>query len=223
MLNQINELLSNKVGSMALALEKMQELEKSDPVAKKAGWKPARRGGRSFLITHQLQLNGQDELSFQPTWMSWAYHLLLSLIGLSVTAFFCSKFLSDQSIEMTLSVLIATMLSLWFIYTAIITLRPMAFDKKRSVFWKGWFRPANNGSKNVPIQSIHALQIISEQCSTSKSSQTGTRYRSYELNLVLDNGTRINLLDQKWLAQLQKDAIALASFLDVPLWDMGSL
>ena len=42
---------------------------------------------------------------------------------------------------------------------------------------------------------------------------------SYQLNLVLENGSRINAVYGGDLDHLRKDAKRLAEFLKVPLWD----
>jgi len=58
------------------------------------------------------------------------------------------------------------------------------------------------------------LQLLSEYVSGDKSS-----YYSYELNLVLDEASRINVVDHENLEQLRGDARTLAQFLDKLLWD----
>jgi hypothetical protein len=55
---------------------------------------------------------------------------------------------------------------------------------------------------------------LSEFVSGSKNS-----YYSYELNLVLDDGSRINVVDHGNLERLRSDANALSQFLDKPVWD----
>ncbi len=60
---------------------------------------------------------------------------------------------------------------------------------------------------------MHALQLISEYVSGKSS------YYSYELNLVLDDGSRINVVDHGNLAAIREDAGKLALFLAKPLWD----
>jgi len=44
-------------------------------------------------------------------------------------------------------------------------------------------------------------------------------FTSYELNLVLKDGSRRNLVDHGNLPALRDDARELAGFLIVPLWD----
>ena len=54
---------------------------------------------------------------------------------------------------------------------------------------------------------------ISEYCGGKSS------YYSYELNLVLSDGTRLNIVDHGDLRRVRRDGATLARFLGVPLWD----
>ena len=67
---------------------------------------------------------------------------------------------------------------------------------------------------SAPLSSIHALQLLSEFISGSKNS-----YYSYELNLVLHDGSRINVVDHGNLERLRSDASTLSQFLGKPVWD----
>ena len=44
-------------------------------------------------------------------------------------------------------------------------------------------------------------------------------YYSYELNLVLEDGARLNVVDHGDLKALQADAEILSEYLQVPVWD----
>jgi hypothetical protein len=68
--------------------------------------------------------------------------------------------------------------------------------------------------ETTALGEIHALQLISEHCTSDNSS-----YYSYELNLVLADGRRINVVDHGNRATLYSDADSLAAFLGVPIWD----
>ncbi len=70
------------------------------------------------------------------------------------------------------------------------------------------------------LEKVHALQIIAEKCSTKgERGRSGTPYHSYELNLVLEDSKRINVVDHGDQDSLRKDAGTLAAFLDKPIWD----
>ena len=69
----------------------------------------------------------------------------------------------------------------------------------------------------VQLYQVHALQIIREYVRGNKSS-----YYSYELNLILKDGSRKNVVDHGSIKQLQKDAQTLGQFLGIPVWDAGN-
>lgn len=58
----------------------------------------------------------------------------------------------------------------------------------------------SDGKNIIPLNQIHALQIISEWV-PGKSS-----YTSYELNIVLKDATRINIVDHNNIKQIRLDA-----------------
>ena len=70
------------------------------------------------------------------------------------------------------------------------------------------------------LEKVHALQIIAELCSnkTERGRRTKT-YHSYELNLVLEDGKRINVVDHGDQDSLREDAGTLSAFLGKPIWD----
>jgi hypothetical protein len=109
--------------------------------------------------------------------------------------------------------------------------KPIVFDKDSGYFWKGRKDPQQalmpEMSKDfVRLKDIHAIQLLSEECMMigRSGSGSGTRevkipFYSYEINLVLEDGSRMNVIDQGNLNRIRADAKTLAQFLEVPLWD----
>jgi hypothetical protein len=96
---------------------------------------------------------------------------------------------------------------------------PVVFDGRNGFFWKGRQSPMDVVNRDelksfAELEDIHALQLISEFCRGDKSS-----YHSYELNLVLKSGDRLNVFDHGHLKHARADAATLAGFLGLPLWD----
>jgi hypothetical protein len=96
---------------------------------------------------------------------------------------------------------------------------PIVFDKRKGSYWKGRTSPydvrhTSELKDHAPLDRIHALQLISEHVRGNKSS-----YYSYELNLVLDDGARLNVVDHGSRERVQADARTLSEFLDKPIWD----
>lgn len=103
------------------------------------------------------------------------------------------------------------------------SIRPIVFDKTKGLYWKGYKAPqidssgSNSKGEATRLSQIHALQIISESVSSSSSKS----YRSFELNLVLKNGSRLNVVDHGKDDKVRDDAGKLAAFLGVPVWDVS--
>jgi hypothetical protein len=91
--------------------------------------------------------------------------------------------------------------------------QPITFDKQSGYFYKGkpqmtygMIDPTNTSM--IPLNSIHALQIVSERVSTKNSS-----FLSYEINLVLSDKKRVNVVDHGNLDKIQADAKQLGEYL----------
>jgi hypothetical protein len=69
-------------------------------------------------------------------------------------------------------------------------------------------------ASGIKFADVYALQIIKERVRSKSSS-----YFSYELNLILKDKERVNLLDHGKYNLVREDADMLASVLGVPLWD----
>ena len=193
-----------------------------DPVAEQTSWMPAKRGGANFR-TRRLVTVTPNRIEFRASIGAKIFFgsFLLGGIGVTVgvSAFHFStgtfSFNSDTVLPLLAGIVFATVGGcLLYFGTA-----PIVFDKGRGWFWKG--RKARDGvfdsnsSKHFAgLEDIHALQLISEYCRGSKRS-----YYSYELNLVLRDGRRINVMDHGDCEKLREDAETLSRFLERPVWD----
>jgi hypothetical protein len=100
--------------------------------------------------------------------------------------------------------------------------KPIVFDKTSGFYLKGY--NTNNATKKnsktseqIALNTIVALQIIGENVRGSKSS-----FNSFELNLVLKDGSRKNIVDHGSLKSIVDDADLLSTFLDIPIWHAKS-
>jgi hypothetical protein len=97
---------------------------------------------------------------------------------------------------------------------------PRVFDKQIGLYYKA-YRPQFNKNKNLnnqfDLNSIAAVQIIGEHVRSDKGS-----YKSFELNLVLDDVTRKNVVDHGNLKSIVDDAHVISEFLDVTIWHAKS-
>lgn len=215
-------------------LKKLQALSRSqvafdparfnDPFATQIDWSPLKRGGTNFR-THKLVILHADRLEFQAAAGAKLFCAFFALIGILVpcgflAAFFLSK---DFAADTGPIVIIPVLMGLTFLGVAAglyhYGTAPIVFDKYRDCFWKGRKAPNEvldiHALKNAcKLEDIYALQLIAEYVRGNKSS-----YYSYEMNLVLKDGNRLNVVDHGNQTKLREDAQALATFLKVPIWD----
>jgi len=116
---------------------------------------------------------------------------------------------------LSMGVLIATVGG----YLLYVSTVPIVFDRRRRFFWKGRKAPDEVVEKSslahfAPLEDIHALQLIPEYFRSPKGS-----FYSYELNLILNDGRRINVVDHGDQNKLREDAETLSGFLEKPVWD----
>jgi len=194
-----------------------------DPVAMLTDWGPLKGGGTNFR-THALVEVDPEKVAFRATWGAKSLFLVFLFVGVMALVWAGTlwwQFIVDSvplGGPMFVSVFGSafTLVGAW-LYRSGTT--PIVFDKRTGFFWKGRVSPEETfNSANLKdatrLESIHAIQLLSEYCRSDKSS-----YYSYELNLILKEGERLNVIDHGNLRSIQKDANTLAEFLDIPVWD----
>ena len=150
------------------------------------------------------------------------------ILALSVAAF--SNEASLFSAEVLLPIFVSALFAVGGALGLYFGTAPMVFDKLSGHFWEGRKSPQDVGNVRslkyaAELSQIHALQILAEYVrSDSMRDHTGKRspnnpYYSYELNLVLNDGARINVIDHGNQTRLQEDAKTLSVFLGKPVWD----
>jgi hypothetical protein len=194
-----------------------------DDVATRTEWEPAKSGGSNFR-THRFVAVDHGRAEFRATPGAVAFYLIFLLMGLGVMVVFtiATRAIPEGSGEafplifpiVIGSIFVAVGGGMLYFGTA-----PIVFDRGRGEFWKGRVAPYEAGNRleikhHTKLDRIHALQIISERCRTKNST-----YYSYELNLVLDDATRMNVIDHGDLDDMRRDAETLAKLLGKPLWD----
>lgn len=193
-----------------------------DPIAETTKWAPLKQGGANFC-THKLVDVALHRIEFRASFGAKLFFLAFLLIGLGVTIGFSYKLISQDTITFSLDTIFPLLVGLIFAVAGgslyYFGTKPIVFDKNSGHFWKGRIDPNvafNKDSVKVwtRLEQIHALQLISEYCSGSKSS-----YYSYELNLVLNDGERINVVDHGKLNKIQDDANRVSGFLEKPVWN----
>ncbi|HBC89368.1 MAG TPA: hypothetical protein DCZ94_20705 [Lentisphaeria bacterium] len=194
----------------------------NDPLAGKTGWTPAKGGGANFC-THRLIAMGPERMEFRSSWGAKFFYLIFLFIGLGVMLAVPIAMYSEGKLGLNPETIVPILIGSIFAIIGGIMLyfgtKPIVFDRRAGHFWKGWQNPEKMLNPETlkhytKLNQIHALQLVSEYCSGNKSS-----YYSYELNLVLEDGSRINVIDHGNSEKLRKDAQSLSTFLGKPVWD----
>lgn len=185
-----------------------------DPVAQKVSWEPARGGGSNFK-TQRAEFSPNKIVVKKTLGMILfgTVFLLPGLGGLLIGAPY--NFFNGEAGA-------GFFFILWGAgfggagLAMLMMSKPFTFDKLRGVFYRGKQYGSNpTGKKKTQglISEIHAIQLISERVHSSKNN-----YTSYELNLVLKDGSRVNVMDHGKGKEVENDAKRIARFLDVPIW-----
>lgn len=224
--------IASKLEKMAeAAREKNQAIadQFDHPIAKVTEWSPIKSGGANFK-TAGIVVTPNHQLKVKKSVGGKLFYGLFGLIGFGVLSILLISILgigpSDLQItelaEETGAAIGMLIFGFIFFLVGVIPLtrnKNLVFDKAEGYCWEGNKSPrdvirAEEIEKLIRLERIQALQLIKERISSSDSS-----YYSYELNLVLDDGSRVNVLDHGSLKSVREDAEILSKYLEVPVLD----
>lgn len=176
-------------------------------------------GGSSFG-THDISINPQGNLEFQASTSSKIFAGVFMIWGLLFGLIILLSLFGSPNIDFTIIfsfIPAAIFIGIGYIMYRYIS-QPIIFDKQVGYFYKGkpqmtygMIDPINTNM--IPLSSIYALQIVSERVSTKNSS-----FLSYEINLILSDKKRVNVVDYGNLEKIQADAKQLGEYLWVSVW-----
>lgn len=181
---------------------------------------PLKKGGANFK-THKLSAKDMNVLEFVPTLGFYAFSGIFIAIGVGAFLTFLYKFYIE-GFNSVINNMFILFFSLGFLVISYFLFRHQfkvnRFSKITNRYTKG--KAKNKVGKNtvdIPLHKIIAIQLIGERVSGSKSN-----YNSFEMNIVMDDGNRFNVVDHGNLKSLIKDARVLSDFLNVPIWHAES-
>lgn len=227
----MNFSFKNLIGSVTGSQNLPDPSSFNDPLALKVSWEPLKGGGTNFR-THKAMLVRSDRFEFRTTLLMKLFPLFFIVIpSLVLFAFVKETINREGKLVFQGNLLFVVPVALIFFavagYMIFLSHKAIIFDRNYGYFWKGKsdkqgmvINPADQ-KESVKLSEIHALQIVSEW--VSGSGKNNRPYKSYELNLVLKSGERMNVIDHGNRVKLVEDATMLAQFLNVPLWDRTSI
>ena len=195
-----------------------------DPIAKKTSWSAVKSLECKFR-THSAEKLNDVHFIFRATNGAKLFYLIFMMAGFGTIAAIVYRLfvtgpmvIDTDTIMLTLIGLIFASIGAGMFY---FWASPMNFDKTKGMFWTGKKPPQHSmdGTKNTEhslmLKDIYALQILAKYCRGKHKSIKG-----YELNLVLSNAERIQIVSHTNLVALRDDAAMLAEFLAISLWDV---
>lgn len=150
----------------------------------------------------------------------------------SYSVFFTSIIMMGSGIASILSIfagaskillIFGVILLLFAIHHFMLHANPLIFDKQAGVYKKGWkpllqriLLPKKNLS--VKLHDIVAIQLLKELRSRDHSDDSySSQYHTYEINLILANKKRLNVIDSGHRKSTLDYAKTLSNFLNIPL------
>lgn len=190
------------------------------PLAEKTDWFPLKKGGSNFG-THYLDTSQRDRLVFKLSKGGLAFISVFAVVGVLGLIIPVVFFFYEENKEWTfllLALLFGGVFSAASLFMYKMMAKPRVFDTFYKEYYSGKTKPHDliKDEKNplISFRDIVALQIIKEYVKSDKSS-----YYSYELNLVLKDASRVNVVDHGKINQMREDAKKLSMHIGVPLWD----
>ncbi|WP_418638822.1 hypothetical protein [Winogradskyella sp.] len=191
----------------------------------KVSTSPLKPGGASFK-THVLIQASPSKLIYKPSIGAAIFSFIFLAVGLGVLFFNLVPLFKGNSEPISIN---------WFLilfglifagaggFMFYIFYKPRVFDKQQGLYYTTYQFKLHKSRRRqsedyLSLKYIIAIQIIGEYVQSDDGS-----YKSFELNLVLDDASRRNVVDHGNLKSIIKDAEMLSAFLNVPIWHAGSI
>ena len=233
MFKNLGDKLAEKIGEIGDSVKEAIKAQSTpldfkqfnNPIAEKTEWTPLKPGGTNFR-THKFSKE-QGSAQFKATKVSLFFSGIFMLGGLLAPVLMMTSIFKSGSTSGSFPFIINLVPFLFFIVGFFLfrsSTKPIVFNKTTGYFWKGRLKKNENPSQKplkvyCKLIDIVALQIVSERVrSSSSSSGSSSSFKSYEINLILQDASRLNVIDHGKRKKLMEDAEQLASYLGVPLW-----
>jgi len=229
----IKNILEKIIEEQRIKEQKLQEHIDSidDQVVKNASFKPLKKWWSS-TSTHVLVEDNFWNYIFQiNTFIKWIIWLFIISPIISFGFILSQEEILKQILDIKILFENFFLYLLWFILilpgifmyfflskSYIFDFSDWYFYEKR--FQKKLFEYSNDSkyqNKVIPLKNIHALQLLGEKVSWGKNNSS---YTSYELNLILKDSSRINVIDHWNLEQIKDDAKKIAEKLKIKIYDI---
>lgn len=204
----------------ALNTQDVQQKKFNDPVASKISWLPLKRGQGANIKTRKLVRTSSQRLEFKKTLtMSILAWFTIAIALFTWGIIFVEIELSISFIQEEPKIIPALIAPALFFLGGLYLIGKSnairAFDKRLGYYIYSKVHLISK-NKRIGFDKIYAIQLLSEYMPGGHDTSS---YLSYELNLILKDGTRVNVVDHGNRTSIVEDSKVLSRFLDVPLWN----
>jgi hypothetical protein len=177
-------------------------------------WNPLKKGGANFK-THKLVELSTLRLEYKASLGYKLFAGIFLMIGIIIPI----VMMMNEGVPIFVGLFGLLFLGAGaFIYKT--AMKPIVFDKSMGYFWKGKKDPhmvvnIDDIKTVAKLDEIYGIQVIKEYVKSKDSKGHDSSYYSYEINLILNSGKRLNVVDCGNATSILQDASQLSKFLDV--------
>ncbi len=204
--------------------ERKNPLEAAAPEAPADGddaeWTPMKSTGHGSFRTHRLRGFGPDRFGVVLSVEGWLFFGVFVLVGTCVAVAGLVKLCTGDWWDGGMFLLFGA----FFGGIPLLFIRAMrkrgVFDRIWGAYWNDKNTPEKMGDPSTlkdftPFKKIRAIQLLA-----SERAHKGGTYLCCQLNLVLQGGRRVHVMEHANVAAIRRDASAIAGFVGgVPVWD----
>lgn len=189
-------------------IKRFNPKQSKDPIALKTQWTPIFSGSSGDFRVKRLSEETNGKIEFKSKNSSSKTYKYTIYIGIVVLIF--TFYMGGGLIPLKILSAVSIGLGCWGLY---LNSQPLSFDKTSGTFKRG-------KKEIVKFDDIYALQIISREVIT-KARKKGQvkKFKTFELNAILNDGNRSNIVAHSSINEMRQDAERISKFLDKPLWD----
>jgi len=182
-------------------------------------WTPLGKKGEHFKSLELKQINS-NRIELRKTKLRIVFSGVLTFIGISLFLFGFHYFDENKLSNLSVmgSMILGIPLTLAGIYYFIFP-KNSTFDRRYDWYWVGKnnlsrAKEVSRLKKAMRLSNVAAIQVLTE----SYNYDDQNSYVIWEINLVSENGRRLNVIDIGDKTSILKEAKKLADFLNVPIW-----
>lgn len=173
-------------------------------------WNPCVGGGSNYK-SRKLSVK-EDKLLFKPTPLNYIFPLMFCGIP---TIMLFTIIGSGDNIPLPMIPFLLVFILIG-IFVGNLLARPIVIDLNKKIFYKG-FKVPKKEKKITKLSNVIALQLLTEYVVSSNSNGGTSRYYSHEINFILKDYKRINIVDHGNKNSIIEDAKIISKTLNIPI------